>query len=64
MRVRFRNSDFVPMLMMLIVEMKMLMHNGFVSVRVAVSFANDDSDTGEHRSCANDIWPRRKLAEQ
>ena len=64
--MRFGNNGFIYMLMlmMLIVEMKMLMHNGLVSVRVAVSFAHDDNNAGEHRSCANDIWPRRKLAEQ
>ena len=63
MRMRFRNSDFVRMLMMFIVEMKMLVHNGFVSVRVTMSFVQDDSNTGEHRGCANDIRPGRQFPE-
>lgn len=45
MRMRFTESAFVPMLMMPIVEVKMLMRNELVSVRVAVSFARHDCYT-------------------
>ena len=55
---------YMLMLMMFVVNVKMLMYNGFVGVHVAVSFAHHYSNAGEHRGCADDIWPRRKLAKQ
>jgi len=63
--MRFGKNAFVSMrvLMMLVVNMKMFVHKAFVSVYVGVSFAHDDSNACEHCGCANDIWPRWKLAE-
>src|SRR5216684_778791 len=63
MRFGRNRFTYMLMLMMLVVNVKMLVHNAFVSVHVGVSLAHDDSNACEHRGCANDIWPRRKLAE-
>jgi hypothetical protein len=61
--MRFGRNRFTHMLMlmMLVVNVKMLVHNAFVSVHVGVSLAHDDRASCAAVKCGCAVWSAGRI---